>query len=114
MHQAEPFAVAEEGDDGVDGVEDGVEGNAFIPVEAGADGINQDPGYPLLEVFTCQHPHAYNAQGCGKGIGNRNGAVGEISQYEIETCPQCKEGCHTCEKHAWGDIGDWGCGVVGL
>lgn len=32
MHQAEPFAVAEEGDDGVDEVKEGVEVDAFVDV----------------------------------------------------------------------------------
>ena len=83
VHEAAPFAVAKEGDDGVEGVEDAVEGDAFVPVEAGADGINQYPGYPLLEVFAGKHPHSYYAQGCGEGIGNGDSAVGEIVEDQI-------------------------------
>ena len=78
MHEAVPFAVAEEGDYGVEGVEDAVEGYAFVPVEAGAYGIYQDPDYPLLEIFAGEHPHAYYAQRCSEGIGDGDGAVGEI------------------------------------
>lgn len=83
MHESEPFAVAEEGDDGIEGVEDAVERDALVPVKAGAYGIDQDPGYPLLEVFTGEHPHAYNAEGCGEGIGDGYGAVGEIVENQI-------------------------------
>ena len=83
MHEAEPFAVAEEGYDGIEGVEDTVKGYAFVPIQAGADGIDQNPGYPLLKVFSGQHPHAYNAEGSGEGVWNGNGAVGEIVQDEI-------------------------------
>ena len=109
-----PFAVAEEGYDGVDGVEDGVERNAFVPVKAGADRIDHDPGYPLLKVFAGEHPHADYAHGCSEGIGNGDGAVGEIIEDEIETYPQDKEDRHAYEEHAWGDVGDGSCGVVGL
>ena len=83
MHEAEPFAIAEEGYDGIEGVEDAVEGYAFIPIEAGADGIDQYPCYPLLEVFAGEHPHAHYAQGSGEGVGNGDRAVGEIVENEV-------------------------------
>ena len=83
VHKAVPFAVAEEGDYGVEGVEDAVEGDAFVPVEAGAYGINQDPDYPLLEIFAGEHPHAYYAQGGGEGIGDGDCAVGKIVEDHI-------------------------------
>ena len=83
MHEAVPFAVAEEGYDSVDGVEDAVEGDAFVPVEAGTDGIDQYPCYPLLEVFAGEHPHSDYTQCCCEGIGYGNGAVGQIVQDEI-------------------------------
>ena len=84
LHEAAPFAVAEEGDDGVEGVEDAVEGDAFVPVEAGADGIDQYPGYPLLEVFAGKHPHSYNAESGSKGVGDWDCAVGEIVENQIQ------------------------------
>ena len=83
VHKAEPFAIAEEGDNSVDGVEDSIEGYAFIPIETGADGIDQDPDYPLLEIFTGKHPHAYYAQGGGEGIGDGDCAVGKIVEDQI-------------------------------
>ena len=81
MHQAAPFAVAEEGDDCVEGIKDAIERDAFIPIQAGADSIYQYPGYPLLEVFAGQHPHAYYAQRSGEGIRDGDRAVGKIVEY---------------------------------
>ena len=83
MHQAEPFAVAEEGYDGVNSIEDGVEGDAFIPVKASADGIDQYPCDPLLEIFAGEHPHSDDAHGRSECIGNGDGAVGEIVEDEV-------------------------------
>ena len=83
MHEAEPFAVAEEGYDGVEGVEDAVEGDAFVPVETGTHGIDQYPGYPLLKVFAGEHPHAHYAQGSGEGVGDGDSAVGEIVENKV-------------------------------
>ena len=83
MHKAEPFAIAEEGDNSVDGVEDSIEGYAFIPIETGADSIDQDPDYPLLEIFTGKHPHAYYTQGCGESVRNGNSTVCEIVKNQI-------------------------------
>ena len=83
MHQPTPFAVAEEGYDGVEGVEDTIEWNPFIPIETGAYGIHQYPCEPLLKILPRQHPHAYYAQGCGEGVGDGHSAGGPRVQYQI-------------------------------
>ena len=107
MHEAEPFAVAEEGNYGIEGVEDAVEGDAFVPVETGTHGIDQYPGYPLLKVFAGKHPHADYAQGRGKGIGNGDSAVGEIVEDQIQARPQSYENHYADNKHFPGYVCNW-------
>lgn len=77
MHQPPPLTIAEESDDGVEGIKDAVERNPLIPIQAGADGIDKNPGNPLLQVFSRQHPHSDDTQGRREGIRDWDCAVGE-------------------------------------
>lgn len=106
MHEAEPFAVAAEGDDCVDGVEAGIEVYSFIEVKADAYGVDGNPYGPLLDVFAGEHPHAYDAEGSGEGVGHGDGAVGEIFENQVEQSPQGEGGGSAESGHAPWRVGD--------
>lgn len=91
-HHAPPVAVAYEGDDGVEGIEHGVEVDSFVDVEPDAYGVDGYPGYPLFDVFPGEHPHGHYAQGRGEGVGQRHRAVGEEAQSAIERGPEEQAG----------------------
>ena len=84
LHKSAPFGVAEEGDDGVNGVEDGVEGAVLVDAKAHGDGVDGYPRPPLLDVLTGKHPHCHYAEGRGEGVEKGHCTVGarqQPSQY---------------------------------
>ena len=81
MRNAFPALVAVDGDDGIDGVEDGGEVARLIEVERYVERIDCAPNEPLLYILACQHPHANDAQRCGEGIAERYVAVRERSKH---------------------------------
>ena len=93
----EPLAVAEDGHDGVDGVESGVEVDAFVDVETGTHGIHEHPHNPLLDVFARQGPGGNDAHCRGESVGIGHVGVGEKHQpcgnqgVDGNKCPQCAE-----------------------
>ena len=71
FHQSLPLEVAEDGDDDVEAVEAGLEGNVLVEIEHAGDDIDGNPDEPLLQVFPCQRPDAYHAEGCRETVGQR-------------------------------------------
>ncbi len=67
-HEASPFGVTEDGDDGVAGVEDGIKRAILVHVQAGTYRVNEYPCYPLLDIFTGEHPHCHYAQCRGECV----------------------------------------------
>ena len=76
FRHALPLVVSGNGDDDVETVEDGLEGDALMNVKHGADGIDDHPEEPLLQILTRQCPQADEGQGVGERVEDGHGAVG--------------------------------------
>jgi hypothetical protein len=75
-----PFPPSEYSNNGIYGIEHGIEIYLLVDIEPAAYDINDKPYPPLLSEFSCEHPHAYNAQGRGEGISPWYIGVGENRQ----------------------------------
>lgn len=68
-HLLAPADVACDGDDDIEAIEGGFEGNVFVEVEGTGHHIDGYPDEPLLQILMGQCPDAYDAEGCGKAVG---------------------------------------------
>ena len=86
-----PLPISSDGDDHVESVEQCLERNSFHHVEVAANGIDDNPEEPLLDIFACQRPETHKAQGIGETVLQRNCRVGESYQYIIGDAPGCQK-----------------------
>ena len=86
-HHAAPLSIAEDGDDDIEGVEGGLEGDVLIEVEAAGDDVDDNPDEPLLQVLACQGPDAHEGERCGEGVGQGHTRVGAGDEERVECCP---------------------------
>ena len=95
-----PFEVSHDGDDDIEAVEGGFEGDAFDDVEVTTHGIDEDPEEPLLDVFAGQRPQADKAQGIGEAVEDRHVTVGVVGEDEPGDDPgnDKKEDCCRIES----------------
>lgn len=84
----EPLAVAEDGHDGVEGVEARCERYLLVDVEHSADGIHDKPQEPLLGILLRQSPQGDHTQGCGETVAHGDAAVGPRDEYPVDDAPQ--------------------------
>lgn len=87
FHQSLPLEVAEDGDDDVEAVEAGLEGNVLVEIEHAGDDIDGNPDEPLLQVFVRQCPDADEAEGGGEAVGHGYVAVGERHKQPVDDAP---------------------------
>ena len=91
-HDFFPFDITEDGDYHVKCVKACFERYFLIEIECASDHVDGDPDEPLFEIFVSQGPYSDDAQGCGEAVGNRNVAVGEVGEYQIDDKPhQCDD-----------------------
>ena len=84
----EPLAVAQDGHDGVEGVEAGREGDLLVDIKDGADGIDDEPQQPLLGILLSQGPQGNHTQGGGEAVAQGDAAVGPGDEHPIDDAPQ--------------------------
>lgn len=79
-----PFQVAENSNHHVKRIKAGFERDVFVEIQGAGDHVDGDPDEPLFEIFVRQSPDAYDAQGGGEAVCNRDGAVSKISENQID------------------------------
>ena len=89
-----PFKIPEDGDDDIEAIEAGLEGDILVEIEAAGDDVDHDPDEPLFEVFAGEGPDADNAEGCGEGIEDGDARVGEMGEQVPDYQP---DGCGDAE-----------------
>ena len=87
LHHLLPLEITEHRDDDIKSIEAGLERDVFIEIQPAGDHIDHNPYKPLFQVFASQGPDAYDAQGGGEGIEDRDVAVGETRQQKIDGDP---------------------------
>ena len=75
LHDFFPFAVSVNSDEGVKSVKCSVEEDALVSIERDADYVHHQPYPPLLNPFSCQHPHTDDGQRRGEAVPPGDGAV---------------------------------------
>ena len=68
----------------VDQIETSCYRNSLVEIESYADSIDNQPHQPLLYKFAREHPHSNNTQRRRHSIEERNLAIGESCQEEVE------------------------------
>jgi len=106
LHHLLPLEVAEHGDDDIQGIKAGLEGDVLVEIQGAGDDVDHDPHEPLLEVLACQSPDAHDAQGGGEGIGHRDVGVSESAQDEIDESPDGQTCSKPDEGHLLGHVTD--------
>lgn len=91
-HLPKPLSVAEPGNDGVDGIEDGIERDTFIYIQPRADGIDHEPHEPLLHPLARQHPHGHDGERRVERVPPGHSAVREMYQHVGNTEVDGQEG----------------------
>ena len=84
LHHASPLAIAKDGDDDIEGIERGLEGNVLVEVENRGDDVHNYPNEPLLEVLARQCPDADDGEGGGERIRHRHTRIGAGDEEEID------------------------------
>ena len=93
IHHAFPLEIARNSYHNIESVEESFEWNSLDNVEIAADGINDNPEEPLLDVFLCQCPKSDEAQRVREGIKDRDCAVGEVGKDIVCRSPCEGEEC---------------------
>lgn len=82
-----PLPISSDGDDHVESVEQCLERNSFHHVEVAANGIDDNPEEPLLDVFASQRPQTHKAQRIGEAVLQGHRGIGKGHQYIIGGSP---------------------------
>ena len=106
FHHFAPLEIACDGDDDVEGIEGGLEGNVLVEIEYGGDDVDGNPDEPLLQVFVCQRPDADDAEGSGERVGKGDCAVGEGHQEPVDGSPDGGDEQCPGENEAAGEMTD--------
>ena len=87
FHHPLPLSVSEYGDDDIKCIERSLERNVLVEIKCACHHVNYNPDDPLLEIFACQSPNAYETKCRGKGVGSGYSGVGAIGKEEVERTP---------------------------
>ena len=86
-----PLPISSDGDDHVESVEQCLERNSFHHVKVAANGIDDNPEEPLLDVFASQRPQTHKAQRIGETVLQGHRGIGKGHQYIIGGSPSQQE-----------------------
>ena len=106
LHQLLPLEIAEDGDDDIQPVKRGLEGDVLVEIEPAGDHIDDNPHEPLFQILARQSPDTHDAQGGSEGIQDGDGGIGEVRQDEIDDYPDHDSEAEPDEGHAFGYVAD--------
>ena len=106
IHHFCPFEISHGGDDDIESIEHGLEGNAFDNIEIAAESVDDDPEKPLFDILPRQGPQSDKTHGVGESVGHGHRAVGEPGEDEPGGCPGGEKGYEGGEDESAAEVCD--------